>query len=487
MRLTLVMIRCPDAVPPERREVHGGEFTLGRGSENNWVLPDPKKHISKKHCSVVYSEGGWELHDSSSNGTFLNQATDPVGKGMAERLRDRDRIRFDEYEIEVLIENDASELGLSSSPLGPASRSQRKRGGRTAERTRRGLAADDEPFELDNGGMELSDSSPELSRSDGTAKGSVFPPDFNPDELIEEPTQPDDAPALQQAFRPPGYDKEAPARRPMPSEAHPQDSRAPEREGILPEDWDKSIVERESRAAVRPEPPRPVRPEPEAKPGPEPEPAKRPPPVPPAGRDERQGNLLAAFMRGLGLKDLTLRDPEWTLERVGSAARATVSGLRQILIARARIKDEFRINRTVQVATGNNPLKFSLDDDDALRMLLGIDHRGNMRPDEAIDEAFNDLRLHEVATISAMQTAVRALLDQLAPEDFERQAPNGALQLGAQRKAKAWDLYVQRHRSVSKALADDFDSVFGKAFARAYEAVVKEAAMKQLVSRGKSP
>jgi predicted component of type VI protein secretion system len=31
---------------------------------------------------------------------------------------------------------------------------------------------------------------------------------------------------------------------------------------------------------------------------------------------------------------------------------------------------------------------------------------------------------------------------------------------------------VQQHRSVTQALADDFDSVFGKAFARAYEQAI---------------
>ena len=204
----------------------------------------------------------------------------------------------------------------------------------------------------------------------------------------------------------------------------------------------------------------------------------------PADSGDRHGKLLAAFLRGLGFEGMTLPNPEWTLERIGAAARATVSGLRQILMARARIKDEFRINRTVIAPAGNNPLKFSHDDDDALRMLLGIDHRGSLKPDAAIAEAFSDLRLHELATISAMQTAVRKMLEQFAPEDFERQTPTGTLQLGAQRKAKAWDLFVQRHRSVSKALEDDFDSVFGKEFARAYEAVVKEAAMKPTASHG---
>ena len=44
------------------------------------------------------------------------------------------------------------------------------------------------------------------------------------------------------------------------------------------------------------------------------------------------------------------------------------------------IKDEFRIEQTMIRASGNNPLKFSLDDDDAMNTLLGLGRRGSMAP-----------------------------------------------------------------------------------------------------------
>jgi len=520
------MIRCPDSVPPERREVYGGEFSLGRDASNNWVIPDPRKHISKKHCSVIYTDGGWEIQDSSSNGTFLNQETEAIGKGGTRKLRHRDRIRFDEYEIDVLIDDDVREL--APAPARPT-RQEEAWGDPPSQG---GFAANPDPL---GGDSVFSPIAPESSWNPGRGEqpgpshgretlgagtdpfweASVFPADFDARELMEGPTQPDNAPALQGAFRPVRSNPSEPVRPPMPPQPDPPDPWASDQKALLPENWNKSITGPGKRG-VPASPPRPS--PPQHRPAPERGGVERPTPPPPAEPGERQlhpatiampsqrraadsgakpaasrqpvdsgdrqGNLLAAFLRGLGFEGMSLPNPEWTLERIGAAARATVSGLRQILIARARIKDEFRINRTVIVPAGNNPLKFSLDDDDALRMLLGIDHRGSMKPDAAIAEAFSDLRLHELATISAMQKAVRKLLEQFAPEDFERQTPNGTLQLGAQRKAKAWDLFVQRHRSVSKALEDDFDSVFGKEFARAYEAVVKEAAMKQSASHG---
>ena len=106
MTLKLVMIRCPDNVAPERREVRGGEFSIGRGQDNEWVIPDPERHLSKRHCRLVYSVGDWQLHDLSANGTFLNRASEPVGKGASAKLRNGDRIKFGLYELEVMIDED---------------------------------------------------------------------------------------------------------------------------------------------------------------------------------------------------------------------------------------------------------------------------------------------------------------------------------------------------------------------------------------------
>ncbi len=115
-------------------------------------------------------------------------------------------------------------------------------------------------------------------------------------------------------------------------------------------------------------------------------------------------------------------------------------------MARASIKDEFRIEQTMIRPTGNNPLKFSLDDDDALATLLGIGRRGGMPADEAIAEAFDDLGMHELATISAMQEAVRVLLAQFAPEIIEQKAGGGGLQIHpARRKPRRGTPSVQLH------------------------------------------
>ena len=100
------------------------------------------------------------------------------------------------------------------------------------------------------------------------------------------------------------------------------------------------------------------------------------------------------------------------MEALGAAFRALVSGLRRALMARAAVKREFRLEQTMLRSQGNNPLKFSADDEDALRALLGAGRRTDMNAADAVADALRDVRLHELATVVAMQSAVRALQEE---------------------------------------------------------------------------
>ena len=46
---------------------------IGRDQYLDWTLPDPGRFISGKHCEVRWHDGGYWLHDVSTNGTFLIQ------------------------------------------------------------------------------------------------------------------------------------------------------------------------------------------------------------------------------------------------------------------------------------------------------------------------------------------------------------------------------------------------------------------------------
>jgi type VI secretion system FHA domain protein len=178
---------------------------------------------------------------------------------------------------------------------------------------------------------------------------------------------------------------------------------------------------------------------------------------------------LAAFWRGVGLRDPGTADPAAMMEAVGRLLRVTVERLRAVQIDRAAIKREFRILATVVRPDDNNPIKFSADTEAALQALLS----GKRAPERVVSEMLDDIRLHELAMISAMHEAVRALLESLSPDRIRAATEEHGLaaMLPLQRKARAFEQYEALHAKTERALADDFDSVFGKAFALAYERV----------------
>jgi type VI secretion system protein ImpI/type VI secretion system protein len=447
MMLTLTMLRCPDAVPPQTRTVAGGEFSIGRGAENDWVLPDPERSLSRRHCMLAYRSGGWQIADLSANGTFLNR--EPISNGQSRELRDGDRLRLGTYEIEVRIAE--------------------------AAMPRHAPAGRDDPFALD----------PFAPR----AAPAIGPLDQDP-LLRRGPEQNPFAPALvpPSINLPPDYDPLAPEPGGVPfagptqsdHSAHLEDAIRPALpRAVLPDDWDHDPASRPPDSMPASPGPAPVLTAPHP-PSAAATPQASPPPAVPSSAlpgDE----LLAAFLRGTGLHDARPTDPTAALEELGAAFRALVSGLRLALIARAAIKGEFRIEQTRIRSRGNNPLKFSADDDDALLALLGAGRRTEMGPTEAVAEALRDMRLHEVATVAAMRSAVRALLTRFEPAKLRVAAEQGGLNLvPVQRKARAWDAFEALYAQTNAALIDDFDSVFGKAFARAYERALDEAAAREL-------
>src|SRR5882724_5786748 len=77
---------------------------IGRDQYLDWTLPDPSRFISGKHCEVRWHDGGYWLHDISTNGTFLqgddNRLKEP------HRLQDGDRFAVGHYIIAVALDDD---------------------------------------------------------------------------------------------------------------------------------------------------------------------------------------------------------------------------------------------------------------------------------------------------------------------------------------------------------------------------------------------
>ena len=95
----------------------------------------------------------------------------------------------------------------------------------------------------------------------------------------------------------------------------------------------------------------------------------------------------------------------------------------------------------------------------------------------------NDLVGHTIGTMSGTRAALDGMLDRFAPQQLEgRLAGKGMLDslMPMGRKAKLWELYLQRHDSIRDEARDNFHELFGKAFLEAYERQVDQLRHEQM-------
>ena len=78
--------------------------TIGRALRNDWILPDPDRFISGRHATIDFKGGIYYLADTSSNGVFVNDEYEPIGKGNPRRLFNGDKLRMGDFIFEVRID-----------------------------------------------------------------------------------------------------------------------------------------------------------------------------------------------------------------------------------------------------------------------------------------------------------------------------------------------------------------------------------------------
>lgn len=209
-------------------------------------------------------------------------------------------------------------------------------------------------------------------------------------------------------------------------------------------------------------------------------PASAPPPAPaPAATPaSAQDAAMRAFLTGSGADHLKIPEDEIleTMERMGSVFAAMVTGMREILMARASIKSEMRMNRTMVGSGENNPLKFSISPEQAVEAMIRPSVRGYLDAETATIQAFGDIRAHELAMMSGMEAALKDLLVRLDPAQLSTRIETGSSLGGllGGKKAKYWEAYEKMYSQISRETEDDFQSTFGREFIRAYEDQLKK-------------
>jgi len=476
--------------------------TIGRRADNDWVLPDAERFISGCHAVVSYQEGQFYITDTSVNGLFINHAETSLGKDNQYPLQNGDILVIGGYTILTSLEEQSASgdrlqsevshdpfAGISQDLSGDSSEG-------TYPRNEPSLAQDQIPADFESdllGGFTAT-----LEEEDfglPTAEPAQPAQASEPDHLseLEECFQPA-SPIPENWAEETGFIKgenqaaadpflgniPAPEPEPIePAELTPESAElAPEPAGFIPEP-----------AEFKPEPIQaatPLIPPEIIPPSPAPTESQHTPvqPTPPAqvasSGDERQ--LRQALARGLQLPENSLDNLplEEVLENLGQVTRANLEGTMAILRARAEIKGEFRMSQTIIQPQENNPLKFSIGVDEALKhMISPIPGKGYLAPIESIHEANEDIEAHMLAVMAGMQAALKVVLTRFEPDELEARLGQSAvlLKVPLYKQAKKWDLFKNLYSEIAREAEDDFHVLFGEAFAKAYSEQVHRLEM----------
>jgi len=490
MPIDITIIKSPDNVNNSNNSLTFSESggTMGRGAGNTWVLEDPDKYMSSTHTRIGFENGQYFLTDLSTNGTFINGSTEPLGNGNKVFLNEGDRFAISDYEFIVNIRG-ANQASMDSGPF----QDLNMQGSSNSGNFDPGTFSQNDPFGSPiNGyvpstdpivGLDNAETDPLAALDKANSinqspfQDSPFPDSNSTDGFG------DSGAAMNDSISWPNANIET---------------------GMIPEDWNEtqlgnnnlfanqtpankagsdnfppnsfSNVEALSKLeneylALENENKKLIRDVAKLKQFIIKQNAK-------GKGGEQQSNrtittLDKTLFEAMGFSDKNLSDEKkmQISETVGFLVRETMEGMMRVLSFRKKIKEEFRINVTTIQPVENNPLKFSANIDDALVNMFIKENNAYKEPIEAVREGFQGIAEHQVAVLAGMQAAFRGMLERFDPETlekrFEKYKKAGLIHIG--KKKKNWDSYKEYHAELENNLDNSFQYLFGYDFVQAYE------------------
>lgn len=451
MPLTLTIeneTALPDGGPLTVSLSGGRGLDIGRDQHLDWCLPDPTRAISGRHCEVRFRDGAYWLRDISTNGTYVNGGSQRVQSPY--RLQHGDRLEIGHYVIAVAIDEPA-QAEPSLPQVNAAVPDAASLWSETVEAAppipRRDLLPPSRHRPVHDGFIDWAADIP--APAPAPPPPAAAPPPPASDDFAWAPYQaPPSVPELPPVAIPT-------PRRPLTADLPPGDpwSDAP----AQPATPDAPLPPLDQAASPAP----PFMPAAAA-------------PMPAGMPAISAAEFVQRFAKGAGLStnDLAWQDPGAFAEQLGGLMRLVAVELKQLLAARAESKRIARsANQTMIQAQDNNPLKFSPTVDDALQLIFGRPKSGYLSAQKAFDESFRDLKAHQIKTYSAMQHALRMLVEDLDPQAIAESTAQdrGLDSLLGSRKAKMWDAYVARWDAKTAPYEDGLVDAFMLYFAECYD------------------
>src|SRR5690606_7125575 len=110
MELILVVINPQSADQSFTTSHRFGEAAglIGRGDQCVWRLPDPSRHLSSQHALITVEDETFYLEDHSPNGVFVNGSDQPLGKGRRHPIADGDEYQLGPFRVLARLWNEQS-------------------------------------------------------------------------------------------------------------------------------------------------------------------------------------------------------------------------------------------------------------------------------------------------------------------------------------------------------------------------------------------
>ena len=429
---------------------------VGRDQYLDWVLPDPNRVVSGKHCEIRYQDGAYWLRDTSTNGTFVNQnprrLTDP------HRLRNGDRIEIGHYIIRVDLDGEEAGGG----------------GGAGSGVVEGGL-------------WDAADAAPAVDPDSlkAPARPSVLAPDPLDHWLANAPILPAAPPAY--APPPPAAFTPPPAAA-MPAHdiwsvdtgngpAVPPPALPLQRLPLAPGGTGNGFAP----PPISPNPATPLvpLPDPVAAPAPAAMPVASPVAAepPPAVSAVTGAEFIRRFAEGAGLEpeSIAIRDAGDLAQMLGMLTQICAGNVSQLLLARAQAKSAMRsASQTMIQLQGNNPLRWAPTPQDAMKLMFGRPTSSYVDACNAFEKSFQTLKNHELDTFAALQEAIQTLFGDLDPAVIERAVGGDGKKVGffssdKAQKAKLWEEFAMRWKTKTGAFDSGMFGAFMRVFGEAYD------------------
>ncbi len=469
--------------------------TIGRASRNDWVLPE--ETVSSQHALISFQDNNFFITDLSTNGVYIDGSKVPLGTGCTAPLVNAQTLSIGLYLISINVEISQD----SQSTLSPLS---------TENTFEEPLPEQDQSF--------LSDSSNDpldllglTSPNESITSNNSLPEDLFADSQAAPLTQDQQAfesapsPSVADAFIAPSTHTAPPeSSSTIPdnwdetcfSPAQPTNQNIIEEKPAIPmEDTGSTLADEADLASQQtlivttdpePEPDKPTEHnfEQSHKVNEREKPIQQPSTKLKEKINTQNDNdtnyesdqltlAMASFQKN-GLDTSLLKDSAFVDQSLALLPHV-IEGVLATLRSRSQIKNELRASQTILQQVENNPLKFSINLQDAFHNLLINQRPGFLSPEDAIKQAFQDLTQHEAALIMGIQTGLNAMLKKISPEAIETKIENLETKkniFGKISSAKKWEYYKETYQHITENSSNSFIDMFGDDFVKGYEAYI---------------